>query len=158
MVINNITIKKLEKNDINKILQIEKSQNVTILKETVILDDMSNSNNTLYFGAIYNDIIVGYIAITYVIDTIDILSIVTMKNYENIGVATLLLEYIFNFAKKNNVNKIFLEVRTSNTKAINLYEKNNFKLISKRKNYYTDTKEDALIYLKEIKKTKKHLN
>lgn len=152
MVINNITIKKLEKNDINKILQIEKSQNVTILKETVILDDMSNSNNTLYFGAIYNDIIVGYIAITYIIDTIDILSIVTMKNYENIGVATLLLEYIFNFAKKNNVNKIFLEVRTSNTKAINLYEKNNFKLISKRKNYYTDTKEDALIYLKEIKK------
>lgn len=152
MVINNITIKKLEKNDINKILQIEKSQNVTILKETVILDDMSNSNNTLYFGAIYNDIIVGYIAITYVIDTIDILSIVTMKNYENIGVATLLLEYIFNFAKKNNVNKIFLEVRTSNTKAINLYEKNNFKLISKRRNYYTDTKEDALIYLKEIKK------
>ena len=152
MVINNITIKKLEKNDINKILQIEKSQNVNILKETVILDDMSNSNNTLYFGAIYNDIIVGYIAITYVIDTIDILSIVTMKNYENIGVATLLLEYIFNFAKKNNVNKIFLEVRTSNTKAINLYEKNNFKLISKRKNYYTDTKEDALIYLKEIKK------
>lgn len=152
MVINNITIKKLEKNDINKILQIEKSQNVTILKETVILDDMSNSNNTLYLGAIYNDIIVGYIAITYVIDTIDILSIVTMKNYENIGVATLLLEYIFNFAKKNNVNKIFLEVRTSNTKAINLYEKNNFKLISKRKNYYTDTKEDALIYLKEIKK------
>lgn len=152
MVINNITIKKLEKNDINKILEIERSQNVTILKETVILDDMSNSNNTLYFGAIYNDIIVGYIAITYVIDTIDILSIVTMKNYENIGVATLLLEYIFNFAKKNNVNKIFLEVRTSNTKAINLYEKNNFKLISKRKNYYTDTKEDALIYLKEIKK------
>ena len=152
MVINNITIKKLEKSDINKILQIERSQNVTILKETVILDDMSNSNNTLYFGAIYNDIIVGYIAITYVIDIIDILSIVTMKNYENVGVATLLLEYIFNFAKKNNVNKIFLEVRTSNTKAINLYEKNNFKLISKRKNYYTDTKEDALIYLKEIKK------
>lgn len=152
MVINNITIKKLEKNDINKILQIEKSQNVTILKETVILDDMSNSNNTLYFGAIYNDIIVGYIAITYVIDTIDILSIVTMKSYENIGIASFLLEYIFNFAKKNNVNKIFLEVRTSNTKAINLYEKNNFKLISKRKNYYTDTKEDALIYLKEIKK------
>ena len=152
MVINNITIKKLEKSDINNILQIEKSQNVTILKETVILDDMSNSNNTLYFGAIYNDIIVGYIAITYVIDTIDILSIVTMKSYEHIGIASLLLEYIFNFAKKNNVNKIFLEVRTSNTKAINLYEKNNFKLISKRKNYYTDTKEDALIYLKEIKK------
>ena len=151
MVINNITIKKLGKNDINKILQIEKSQNVTILKETVILDDMSNSNNTLYFGAIYNDIIVGYIAITYVIDTIDILSIVTMKNYENVGVATLLLKYIFNFAKKNNVNKIFLEVRTSNTKAINLYEKNNFKLISKRRSYYTDNKEDALIYLKEIK-------
>ena len=152
MVINNITIKKIKKNDINKILQIEKSQNVTILKETVILDDMSNSNNTLYFGAIYNDIIVGYIAITYVIDSIDILSIVTMKSYENIGIASFLLEYIFNFAKKNNVNKIFLEVRTSNTKAINLYEKNNFKLISKRKNYYTDTKEDALIYLKEIKK------
>ena len=73
-----------------------------------------------------------------------------MKEYENNGIATLLLNTVFNFAKENNITRIFLEVRPSNIHAIKLYEKNDFKTISTRKNYYKDNNEDAIIYLKEI--------
>ena len=44
-----------------------------------------------------------------------------------------------------------LEVRKSNISAQKLYEKNGFKKISVRKNYY-DNIEDAFIYLKALKK------
>ena len=66
----------------------------------------------------------------------------------NIG--TLLLEYIINTAKKRQIKNIFLEVRKSNISAISLYTKNKFEIISKRKNYYSDTGEDALILRREV--------
>ena len=43
------------------------------------------------------------------------------------------------------VKFLTLEVRESNSKAISLYEKFGFKSLGKRKNYYQDNGEDALI-------------
>jgi ribosomal-protein-alanine N-acetyltransferase len=44
-----------------------------------------------------------------------------------------------------NYKKIFLEVRVSNLKAINFYEKFGFSKDAIRNNYYTDNSEDALL-------------
>ena len=80
----------------------------------------------------------------------DILSIVVSKTHQQKGIATKLLYYIFDFAKNLNINKILLEVRISNTKAISLYEKCGFKKISHRKNYYQSPTEDAIIMEKTL--------
>ena len=48
-------------------------------------------------------------------------------------------------AKEKQVEKIFLEVRVSNTPAISLYEKMGFEKIGMRKNFYDYPKEDAYI-------------
>ena len=50
--------------------------------------------------------------------------------------------------------KIFLEVRVSNSPAIELYNKTGFKRVSIRKNYYRlpDGREDALVMSKRLKK------
>jgi len=48
-----------------------------------------------------------------------------------------------------------LEVRESNTPAINLYKSYDFKLLSKRKDYYTNPREDALVLVKNLKENKK---
>ena len=47
------------------------------------------------------------------------------------------------------VNKVFLEVRSSNISAIALYEKKGYTKISVRKKYYADG-EDALVMVKEL--------
>ena len=50
--------------------------------------------------------------------------------------------------KEKGVEKVFLEVRKSNSNAIALYEKFGFSVYAERKNYYTDNGEDALLMQK----------
>ncbi len=145
---DNIKILKMSSEDIDEILKIEKSHNVSILTKNLLVNDLLGSNN-YYLIAKYNNKIIGYVGISYIYDTADIISIVVDKSYTNHGVATLLLNEIFSFCKENNVKKIMLEVRKSNIIAQNLYLKLGFKKISERKNYY-EGKEDAYIYEKEI--------
>lgn len=148
---SNYFISKATIDDIDKIMMLEDNLDIKILSKNNILEDMKNEH-FVYF--LLNDMsknkTIGYIAISYVIDTMDIISIVIEKNYQKKGFASYLLEYIIDFAKKNNIVNILLEVRSTNIPAIKLYEKFKFNKINIRKNYYTSPLEDALIYQLKI--------
>lgn len=146
--LNLLKIHELKTEDINSILNIQKELDIQILSKQNILKDLTNSHFK-YFVIKYNNNIVGYTSISYVSD-IEIESIVIKKDFQRLGIGNFLLNYIFDFAKLNNIQNIFLEVRNSNIAAINLYMKNGFKKINIRKNYYTDTNEDAIILKKNI--------
>ena len=89
-----------------------------------------------------NDYIIGNILIEETKDVINIVDVLVNEEYRRNKVATRLLEEIIK-DYKGKKEKIMLEVRSSNTPAINLYEKFGFKTIFVRKNYYKD--DDALI-------------
>lgn len=145
---DNIQIEKMKPSNIEKVLLLEQSHNIHILNANILENDLKQENN-YYLVAKLDNVIVGYIGISYVLDTADIISIVVDKEYTKKGIASLLLNNIFNFCKSNNINTILLEVRKSNIAAQKLYEKHGFKKISERKNYY-DNIEDAYIYKKEL--------
>lgn len=58
------------------------------------------------------------------------------EKYKKLGYATSLLGFVKDFSKRNNIKKIWLEVRESNLPAIKLYKKSGFKTDYIRKNYY----------------------
>lgn len=150
---NNYIISKMDKSNIAEVKDLENELNIDILSEKSISSDLENNNYT-YF--VLKDIqkqnkIVGYIAVSHIIDTMDIISIVIKKDYHRKGLASYLLNYVIDFARQIKITNILLEVRTSNIPAQKLYEKYKFKLISKRKNYYNNPVEDALIYKLELK-------
>lgn len=149
MIKNNISIERISCKDINYIKMLEKSQNVEILSNINIEDDINNKNY-IFLKLLLNEYIIGYISVSYCIDTMDIISIVINKNYSKMGFGSTLLEYIINIARKKNIKSIFLEVRKSNIIAQKLYEKFNFKYINTRPNYYTNNHEDAYVYLLEL--------
>lgn len=145
----NITIEKMKDEDIDEALLTEQSHNIHILSKNILKEDIKNKNYHYLVAKNENKKIIGYIGISYILEDADIISIVVHKDYTNHGVACLLLQEIFKFAKENNIKKIMLEVRNSNIPAQNLYKKHGFKQISIRKNYYDGT-ENALIYEKEL--------
>lgn len=146
---DNITISKMKDEDIDETLLTEQSHNIHILSKNILKEDIKNKNYYYLVARNNEEKIVGYIGISYILDEADIISIVVHKDYTKKGIATLLLQEIFKFAKDNNIKKLMLEVRISNIPAQKLYEKHGFKQITIRKNYY-DNAEDALIYEKEL--------
>ena len=62
-----------------------------------------------------------------------------------------LLDSAVKIMNSRGANEIFLEVRSSNCKAISLYEKYGFIKTGVRKNYY-ENKEDAILYNFKVEK------
>ena len=69
--------------------------------------------------------------------------------YRKQGIGTELICQLVEKLKKNGSHSLMLEVRASNESAISVYHKLGFVEVGRRKNYYRNPKEDALILRKE---------
>lgn len=119
-----------------------------INKDFEKLFNINNLNKTERIYVYLNDNkVTSFIHISSNYEIIDILNIVVEPKYEKQGIGTKLINHIIK-NKDQNATKIMLEVREDNLKAINFYQKNNFKIISKRKKYYQNI--DALIMERNI--------
>jgi ribosomal-protein-alanine N-acetyltransferase len=70
-------------------------------------------------------------------------------DYHRRGIATALLNRLFDLTAGDERRGYTLEVRVSNEAAIVLYERLGFESRGVRRGYYTDNREDALIMWKE---------
>ena len=92
-----------------------------------------------------DNLMIGFIIFSPISPEAHILSISVRNEVQSKGIGTLLLKSMLDQCKVMNYKKIFLEVRVSNEKAINFYEKFGFSKDAIRNNYYTDNSEDALL-------------
>ena len=140
-----VKVRELKKEDIKKVVYLEE----TFLGETLgeeMIESELGSNVTKFYVATLNEEVVGYIGRYEFLGEVEILNFVVDEIHQRKGIGQLL----FNQVEQDvhNLNKMTLEVRESNTKAINFYLKNGFKQISVRKHYYKNG-EDAKVLIKE---------
>lgn len=88
--------------------------------------------------------IVGFLSLQDLMGELEITNIAVLKAYQGQGIASQLLDYL-----NDEDEPIFLEVRESNLKAQALYLKYDFKIVGKRKNYYQNPVEAALLMKRE---------
>ena len=93
---------------------------------------------TKYFTYMKSNNIMGYLVINHIYERIEIINIFVIESERNKKIGSQLLEYLINYAKKNNCINITLEVRIDNEYAIKLYEKYNFINVATRENYYNN--------------------
>ena len=108
------------------------------------------NNNSSYLVLRYDNEIVCFGGFKKVIDTADIMNIVTKKSKRNMGFAKLILNELINIAKEENLKSITLEVNENNKPAIHLYELFEFKQVGLRKKYYNRTDNAILMTLNII--------
>jgi ribosomal-protein-alanine N-acetyltransferase len=89
----------------------------------------------------------GYYIAMKVLDEVTLMDIVVSKSHQGKGLGKLLLQHLLEQCNQDNIQQIWLEVRESNSIAINLYDNAGFILVEQRANYYpsAEGKEDALI-------------
>lgn len=94
--------------------------------------------------------VVGYGGIWMVYDTADITNIAVHPDYRRCGLGGEILRLLTEISKENSMESITLEVRVSNTPAIELYKKYGFIPCGLRKRYYQGN-EDAILMTKILK-------
>ena len=91
----------------------------------------------------------GYLIVSRYVDAWHVMNIATDAEHRGRGIATMLLERLFELTADDARHGYTLEVRVSNAAAIALYERLGFTARGLRRGYYTDNREDALIMWKD---------
>ena len=134
------------------ILRISEMEKECFPKEPWSFKMLASSFDTESFtGLIAEDggEVLGYGGITVAADSADIENVAVTEAYRRGGVATAILNALCNGAKEKGAEKVFLEVRVSNSAAMSLYLKNGFKGVYARTRYYSDG-EDCLVMVREL--------
>ena len=106
---------------------------------------MCMDEKNIYMAAADNGKVIAYCTITALYETADLCNIAVKEEYRRCHIAEKLLEKCVITCKARGVTRILLEARESNTPALNFYKKMGFMEIGKRKNYYKEPCEDAVI-------------
>lgn len=93
---------------------------------------------------------VGYFVAQIIPPEAELHNIAVDSAWQCKGVGEQLLKYFIDKLIEVHVKDIFLLVRESNVKAVQFYRKFGFNFLEKRRGYYSDPKEDALIYYKSL--------
>ena len=94
--------------------------------------------------------VIAYAFLRRMLDDLHVLKIAVTPAQRGRGIANWFLNHCFTMGAQQGANSVYLEVRLSNITAIKLYEKLGFREIGRRSNYYPDSKEDALVMMKDI--------
>ncbi|MEN3341194.1 MAG: [ribosomal protein S18]-alanine N-acetyltransferase [Actinomycetota bacterium] len=91
----------------------------------------------------------GYLVVSRYVDAWHVMNVAVDPEQRGRGIATMLLERLFELTADDAHRGYTLEVRVSNETAIRVYERLGFESRGIRRGYYTDNREDALIMWKE---------
>ena len=141
-------IEKMNSSHVAQIAQLEKICFSDPWSERSIASELDNKL-AFWLVATEGDTVAGYIGSQTVMDETDMMNVAVHPGFRRRGIAQALVLALVEELKKLESHCLTLEVRASNDPAIALYEKLGFAQIGRRKNYYRNPREDALILRKE---------
>ena len=120
---------------------IKETNDLELINSFLAFFDTTIDNNPFRKYLVYNNEAILVYSLIY--DRLEIDYIYVKEEYRNKGIASKLLEYLFNKYDYSCT----LEVRVDNQAAINLYQKLGFEIVSKREKYYKDI--DAYLMMRK---------
>jgi ribosomal-protein-alanine N-acetyltransferase len=139
-----IEIRPLALKDLGAIEEIERSSYPTPWSRSMFAGELTKTSS-VSLGAFERDRLVGYVIVSRYVDAWHVMNIAVHPQRRGRGVASALLERLFEVTANDTRRGYTLEVRVSNEGAIKLYERYGFTKRGVRRGYYTDNREDALI-------------
>jgi [ribosomal protein S18]-alanine N-acetyltransferase len=143
-------IGEMREADLDEVLGIEKRSFVAPWSKRLFRETLSFplSFNLVIRKKVDNKV-AGYANFYVIGDEVQVLNIAVAPESRKEGLAMRLIRHAIDVLGERGAKEFFLEVREGNGDAIRLYEKLGFVKVGRRKKYYRETNEDALVmYLK----------
>ena len=141
-------IAQMNESHVPQIAELEKMCFNDPWSERSIASELDNKLS-LWLVAVENGKVLGYVGSQTVLGETDMMNIAVHPDFRNQGIATDLIVGLIGALEKRGSHSLMLEVRASNEEAIRVYHRLGFEEVGKRRNYYRNPKEDALILRKE---------
>ena len=94
--------------------------------------------------------VVGYAVLWWVLEQGELANLAVAERFRGRGVGAALLDRVLADAGAQGVERVFLEVRTSNQRAFDLYCSRGFTQVGVRRDYYRNPREDARVLQKRL--------
>jgi ribosomal-protein-alanine N-acetyltransferase len=146
--VRGVDIQRLVLEDVSAIEPIEQRSMPAPWSRMMFVSEIVKSTS-ICLGAFVEEQLVGYVIVSRYVDAWHIMNLSVDPAQRRQGVATQLLEALFEVTGDDDRRGFTLEVRVSNDAAIRLYENLGFRSQGVRRGYYTDNREDALIMWRE---------
>jgi ribosomal-protein-alanine N-acetyltransferase len=143
-------LRRLHLRDLAAIEEIERASYPTPWSRSMFAGELTKASS-ICLGAFDREtgLLLGYLIISRYVDAWHLMNVAVAAEHRRRGIATRLLDRLFELTAGDGRRGYTLEVRVSNTSAIKLYERSGFRARGIRRGYYTDNREDALIMWKE---------
>jgi len=146
-----IKISPMTEHDLLEVVEIEQKSGLSPWGWSAYHRELQSSDRGLMWVArldakqMREQSLAGYVVGRLVADELHINNIAVREEFRRAGVATALLSRVLSEAKAYRAVSAFLEVRAGNKAAQALYENCGFCAVGRRRNYYSNPPEDALI-------------
>ena len=146
---DNILVRPMAIADVDGVMAVEKDSFSTPWSRSAFEEELAQNRLARYIVAEEDGQVVGYAGMWLVINEAHVTNVAVSGSRRGEGIGRLLMETLMKLARENGMGSMTLEVRVSNMVARHLYETLGFAEAGIRKNYYSETKEDALILWRE---------
>jgi ribosomal-protein-alanine N-acetyltransferase len=131
--------------DLDEVLAIERASFSMPWSRGAFLYEMQQNRVARCWVMREDGHVIGYLCLWEIADELHITNIAVHPTRRRQGVGRVLLQGVLEDARERRLRLVVLEVRPSNTEARTLYEGFGFRVIGRRRGYYYDTGEDALV-------------
>ncbi len=143
-----IKIRRMRKEDIPRASHIERLSFPNPWSSNIFSVELEKKDFAFYYIMEYQHSLVAYGGYWKIRNEAHLVTIAVHPSFRRKGLGGQLLQHLFGEIEKQSLDKITLEVRSSNSAAQKFYQEFGFKRIAIRPQYYIDTNEDAIVYWK----------
>ncbi len=141
-----ITVRQLNPSDLDAMIALEKRLEHSAFNAGLLAHEFDVMHD-VWMGAFSGAQLVGYVGIANMAGEVHVLNIAVDSAYRRKGVARQMMEAAKQRVLAWKASCMTLEVRVSNTPAINLYESLGFKEEGVRPHYYRDGEDASIMWL-----------
>lgn len=150
-----VKYKPMSKQHIKAVSQIEKECFSNAWSENAFYQELENPMSLTLVALHINDLlpnetVAGFVNVRIVNGEVYINNIAVSRPFRRMGYGKGLLLSLEDIARSENASFITLEVRESNFPAISLYASLGYKTVGKRKGFYRDPVENAVLMTKYL--------
>lgn len=145
----NYKLVPMDRSHLAGVAELERMCFSTPWNEAMLEEELYNDTASFIVAEGEDGSVLGYAGLHVILDEGYIDNVAVRPSCRRMGLGDKLLDVFIRFGEAN-LAFLTLEVRPSNTPAVALYEKNGFKEVGRRPNYYDDPKEDALLLTREF--------